>query len=587
MLHFVDFEVFRHDWLCVIQSPLEETETVIVNDRHKLLDYYNAHKGEIYVGYNIREYDSYIFKAILCGFNPYEMNEHIVTKKYKGYTFSSELNKFPLITYDLLQLNKRLKDLEGFQGHSIYESDVDFKLMRELTQEEIEDTIKYCKNDVEETVNLFLKLKSDFDVQMELINEFELPLKCISLTQTQLTAEVLQASKCDYGDDFDITFQPYLENIKKYRKVVDFYKQFKTSERLSEYRKEQIYEQSLEIMVAGCPHTFGWGGAHGALPKYYGEGYYLHIDVHQYYPSLVISNNYFPRSVTKEGKRRYEMMKNESVRLKKFPELKNKRNGYKLCNNKMTGGMKDRYSKLYDPKNNNNICVGGQLAMLLLVEMLEPYIQLIQSNTDGIIVKLPDLDTYEMVDDICYEWECMTGVSLGFDPLITKIYQKDVNNYLFVDEDGKVERKGAYVKELYELDNDLPIVNKAMVEYMVNKTPLEVTINSCDELIMFQKLFKLSGNYDYVEHNKTKYSYKSYRVFASKDRRDGKLLKVKTGKKPEKFANTPDRCFIDNGNIVGATVPDKLDRRYYVELAKERLIQYGLDEFKSQLEFKF
>lgn len=586
MLNFLDFEVTMYDWMVVIKNPLDEIEVEIVNDRHKLLDYYKAHKGEVYIGYNIREYDSYIFKAILCGFNPYLMNEHIVTKKNKGYTFSSELNNFPLITYDVQQLNKRLKDLEGFQGHSIYESNVDFRIKRPLTQAEIREMLDYCGNDVDEAMNIFLLLKSDFEVQMELIREFELPLKCISLTQTQLTAEILQASKCDYGDDFDITFQPYLENIKKYKKVVDFYKNLKTDKRLSEYEKEKIYEQSLEIMVAGCPHTFGWGGAHGALPKYYGEGLYLHIDVHQYYPSLVVYCDYFPRSVTKEGKRRYAMMKDESVRLKKFPELKNKRNGYKLCNNKMTGGMKDKYSKLYDPKNNNNICVGGQLAILLLVEMLEPYVQLIQSNTDGIIVKLPDIETYDIVDDICYEWECMTGVKLGFDPIITKIYQKDVNNYLFVNEEGDVERKGAYVKELSKLDYDLPIVNKAMVEYLVNGTPPEVTINNCDELIMFQKIVKLSGKFDSVEHNKKTYSYKTYRVFASKDRGDGKIFKCK-GNKRDKFANTPERCFIDQGNILGATVPDKLDRNYYVELTVDRLIQYGLDEFKSQLEFKF
>lgn len=586
MLNFLDFEVTMYDWMVVIKNPLDEIEVEIVNDRHKLLEYYKAHKGEVYIGYNIRDYDSYIFKAILCGFNPYLMNEHIVTKKNKGYTFSSELNNFPLITYDVQQLNKRLKDLEGFQGHSIYESNVDFRIKRPLTDAEIREMLDYCGNDVDEAMNIFLLLKSDFEVQMELIREFELPLKCISLTQTQLTAEILQASKCDYGDDFDITFQPYLENIKKYKKVVDFYKNLKTDKRLSEYEKEKIYEQSLEIMVAGCPHTFGWGGAHGALPKYYGEGLYLHIDVHQYYPSLVVFCDYFPRSVTKEGKRRYAMMKDESVRLKKFPELKNKRNGYKLCNNKMTGGMKDKYSKLYDPKNNNNICVGGQLAILLLVEMLEPYVQLIQSNTDGIIVKLPNIETYDIVDDICYEWECMTGVKLGFDPIITKIYQKDVNNYLFVNEDGDVERKGSYVKELSKLDYDLPIVNKAMVEYMVNGTSPEVTINNCDELIMFQKIVKLSGKFDSVEHNKKTYSYKTYRVFASKDRGDGKIFKCK-GNKRDKFANTPEKCFIDQGNILGATVPDKLDRNYYVELTVDRLIQYGLDEFKSQLEFKF
>lgn len=587
MLHFIDFETFYLDWLCVIIDPMREIETVIENDRAKLIEYYNRYKGEIFIGYNVRDYDAYIFKAILCDFNPYEMSEHIVTKKFKGYTFSSELNKFPLITYDILQLNTSLKQLEGMQGHNIYESDVDFKLKRKLTRAELDKTIKYCRNDVLEAMDIFLKKKSDFDVQLELINEFSLPLRHISLTQTQLTAEILQASKCDYGDDFNITFQPYLDRIVKYKHVVDWFKAFKTDKVLSDWQKKEIYEQSLEVVIAGCPHTFAWGGAHGALKKYSGKGYYLHIDVHQYYPSLVIKNDYFPRSVSKEGKRRYEMMKNESVRLKKFPELKNKRNGYKLCNNKMTGGMKDKYSKLYDPMNNNNICVGGQLAILLLIEMLEDVVTLIQSNTDGLIVKLHSLNDYELVDDICYEWEQLTGVSLGFDPIITEIYQKDVNNYLFINEDGEVERKGAYVKELSELDYDLPIINKCLVDYMTKKIPPEVTVNSCDDLMMYQKIVKLSGLYDGVLHNGTHYTNKCYRVFASKDRRDGKLQKYKKGKNPEKYANTPERAFIENGDINGATVPAKLDRSYYIDLAKDRLQQFGIEEFIPQMTFNF
>lgn len=584
-LNFIDFENFVYDWLCVIVNPINEEEVVIVNDPKKLEEYYNAHKGEIFIGYNVRDYDAWIFKAILAGFDPYKMSEHIVTKKLKGYLFSSELNKFPLVTYDILQINRGLKQLEGFQGHSIYESSVDFKLKRKLTAKEIAEVIEYCKNDVYEAMGVFLKKKSDFDVQLELINEFELPLKCMSLTQTQLTAEILQATKYDYGDDFNITFQPYLDRIVKYKHVVDWFRAFKTDRVLSDWEKRDIYEQSLDVVIAGCPHTFAWGGAHGALTKYQGTGYYLHIDVHQYYPSLVIKNNYFPRSVTAEGKRRYEMMKNESVRLKAFPELKNKRNGYKLCNNKMTGGMKDKYSKLYDPLNNNNICVGGQLAILLLIEMLEGVVTLIQSNTDGLIVKLHSLDDYELVDDICYEWEQLTGVSLGFDPIITTIYQKDVNNYLFIDETGKVERKGAYVKELDELDYDLPIVNKCLVDYMTKGIRPEVTVNNCDELMMYQKIIKLSGNYDYVEHNHTKYTNKCYRVFASTDRRDG-LIRTCRGTERKKAGNTPDRCFIENGDIRGVKVPAKLDKEYYIKLAKDRLEQFGIDEYIPQMTFK-
>lgn len=574
MLNFIDFEVFKYDWLCVIANPVTKTETVLVNNPDELRQYYNAHKEELFIGYNIREYDSYIFKGILADFNPYEINEHIITKGLKGYLFSSVLREYPLIIYDLLQLNTGLKQLEAFQGHSIYESEVDFRIDRKLTAQELAETISYCKNDVQETMDLFLQKKADYDVQMELINEFKLPFSYIGKTQSQLVAEIMEAQRVDCKDEFNLNFPYYLNLIKRYSHIVSWFKGFKTDREFTDDEKKEIYSQKLDIEVAGCPHTFAWGGLHGAKPKYSGHGYYLHIDVSQYYPSLTVKRNYFSRATSEEGKRRYDMMRLESIRLKKFPELKNKRAGYKLCNNKAYGCMKDKYNALYDPLMANNICVTGQLSLLLLIEMLEPYVQLIQSNTDGLIVKLHNLDDYDKVDDISWEWEQLTGVSLAFDPIITRIYQKDVNNYLFVNEFGEVEAKGAYVKDLNPLDNDLPIVNKAIREYMINDTPVETTINNCDELIQFQKIVKLSSKYDYVIHNSNKYTNKCYRVFASSLDSDGSIYKCRQ-LKGDKFANTPEKCFIENGDIRGLKIPIRLDKSWYIDLAHERVRQFG------------
>ena len=205
-LHFIDFEVFKHDFLCVIANPITKTETVIINNPDQLREYYERFKHEIFVGYNIRDYDSWIFKGILAGFNPYEINEHIITKGLKGYQFSNILREYPLITYDLLQLNTSLKQLEAMQGHNVYESGVDFRIDRDLTPEEIEETVKYCRNDVEETINLFTQLKSGFDSRLELINEFKLPLSEMSKTNSQTIATILGAVRRDCTDEFNLNF---------------------------------------------------------------------------------------------------------------------------------------------------------------------------------------------------------------------------------------------------------------------------------------------------------------------------------------------------------------------------------------------
>ena len=93
------------------------------------------------------------------------------------------------------------------------------------------------------------------------------------------------------------------------------------------------------------------------------------------------------------------------------------------------GICKDKFSSAYDPRQANNVCVNGQLMLLDLLEHLEPYIILIQSNTDGLIVQVKDEKKIDKFKEICHEWEDRTGMGLGFDE-IDEIWQKDVNNYV-------------------------------------------------------------------------------------------------------------------------------------------------------------
>ena len=79
-------------------NPFAKTETIIADNKEDLQAYYDAHKDEIFVGYNIRHYDQWIFKAILCDFDPKAVNDHIIVKGQEGWRYSNLLHKIPLIT---------------------------------------------------------------------------------------------------------------------------------------------------------------------------------------------------------------------------------------------------------------------------------------------------------------------------------------------------------------------------------------------------------------------------------------------------------------------------------------------------------
>ena len=570
MLIFYDFEVFKYDWLVVFIDPYEEKYTTIVDDPEQLELFYTDHQNDIFVGYNSKNYDQYILKGILCCFNPYKISDFIINKKNPGWQYSGLLHKIQILNYDIAYMSDGgLKSLEAFLGNDICESSVPFDIDRPLTPEEIKETIKYCTHDVEQTIEVFMHRKEDFDTQMQLITTFGLPLSDISKTQTQLTAKIL---KCVYeyrNDEFNVDIVPCLR-LSKYKFVLDWF-----MEALNVSKQTGIYQPPLQTKISDVEHIFAWAGLHGARRNYHAKGLFLHVDVTSYYPSEMLEFGFLTRNSTTPE--RYRSIYETRVALKAAGKKKEQA-PYKLVLNKAFGATKDKNSAAYDPKRFNDVCINGQLLALDLIEKLEiiPGFELIQSNTDGLIIKIPDTDeAFEAADDICWEWESRTGMRLGFD-VITEIWQGDVNNYVFKFANGKIERKGSYVQEATPLKNNLAIVNTALVEYMVNGIPLETTINACDDVKQFQMVVKVSSKYESAWYNGKRLHEKTFRIFASTDQSNGTIYKQKkAGATKEKFASAPDHCIIYNQKITPETSID-IDKDWYIQLAKQRVVKFGV-----------
>ena len=571
MLNFYDFEVWPKLWCVTIINPITKEKTAIVNDAKKLTYHYAKHKDEIYVGFNSRNYDDYIFKAILCGFDPWKMNDWIINKGKKGWEFSSLLQSVKLNSFDCMVGFNGLKTLEAFIGMDIRETEIPFDYDGEFTQEMIDKVIFYNEHDVLATMRVFMERKSEFDSYIGLLKLFGLPLSYLSKSKAQLAAIITGAKKTKHKDEFNVSLPPTMR-IEKYTKVTEY------------FENNWDYDTNLEIEIAGVPHTYGTGGIHGAIPNYFGEGEFIHVDVNSYYPSLIIRYPEYCMSRTGASLEKFKEIYESRLAFKAQGDAR--ADALKIVINSFYGANKDKFNPLYDPRCANNICIFGQVLLTDLIERLEDHCDLIQSNTDGLIIKLHE--NRDEVMEICKEWEERTGMTLGYDRVF-KIAQKDVNNYIMVMEKKgkqKIEAKGAYVKDLNDLDYDMAIVNKAVRDYILYNIPVESTILPCSDMRMFQKVVKLSNKYKWVEHEQgngnVKYDNKAYRVFASRDNSDGRLLKCKPtekGDKKDKFGNTPDHCFIENGDITKAKTDGfpQLDKQYYISLAKERLEAFGVN----------
>ena len=612
-----DFEVYRYNW-CVVFACAESTDKIdfvnglkwghIEDDPDMLHRFYDEFKDAVFVGYNSNFYDQYIMRAILGGINPYDVSSFIIesdeNKPYQYPEMQKLVRKYPMIGFDVMGPNDSgLKALESSMGTDIHETKIPFDINRRLTQEEMQEVLKYCAYDVLATGKVFNARHSTFTTDLGLVELIiadggAKDYTILSKSETQLAALMLGAKRVDGISEDAFKFKlPENLDLEKYKEVYDWYADKKNRKYYyyvtdSKGKKKRETNQYF-IDVSGAPHVFGYGGIHGSKDKYSyvcnPDEVIVCADVASLYPSYLIIYNALSRGVKDPDK--YEEI---YVKRLKYKADKNPAQApLKLVLNKTTGGMKTDTSDLYDPMRNNQMCVSCQLYLLDLAEHLErasfeDYI-LLQSNTDAVYFKIYRKDL-QAAQEICKEWMDRTGFVLEFN-LCNRIYQKDVNNYLLVTDDGKIKTKGSYVKEQDELTRDLPAVRDALVEYMMYNTPIEDTIKSKNSMMDFIFTTKASNKYVCAVYGNERLNEKCNRIFASLREEDkGKgIFKIPKSRpfNPDgsdnlsKFSNSPESVFIDNSDIRQKEVPDYLDKEWYIWFAIKRLKDFGIDYVRA------
>lgn len=591
---FYDFEVFEYDWLVVFIFS-NGNEKIIVNDSDMLTKFYEENKNEIYVGYNNVSYDQYIFKGIMLGLNPKRISEHIIDNEKPGWSFSGNFNKIKMINYDVHEnLPNSLKYYEGGLGHNIKESSVDFKLKRKLTNEEIKETIKYCRHDVIETIELFKLLIDKFKVKVDLIKLNKCSPTKMSKSSTSLAMMMLGCNGKKFDDEWDLFLPPDL-NIKKYTQVVDWFMNEENHVRKKEVPKKsgkgtKLVDTALEINVAGIDVTFAWGGCHGAIPYYSGEGEYLMIDVTSLYPYIMINYDLLSRAISENGKQKYIdfVLTRKKLKHSDNPKDKAYSNSLKPTINGVYGKSGEVGNEMCDLRNNHLVCMFGQLLILELIENLEDVCDVIQVNTDGVLVKLRKSDDFDIIDDICYEWEKRHNLELDFDPY-KRIYQKDVNNYIAEDFNGKIKRKGASFKK-QPLYNRIAcnLASDGKIDYFLNGTSVNDIVENCKTLVDLQFICHASRKYDGLctvdeNGNKEMLPYKTVRVFATKE--DGVGIYKFKGDSLSKVPSTPTKCKIVNEDITNMPIPEWIDKEWYKEYIRKQINRVLHGEKENEYEF--
>ena len=362
--------------------------------------------------------------------------------------------------------------------------------------------------------------------------------------------------------------------------------------------------KGCNIVIGRATYRIGIGGLHSQETSCYyiaGNGRTIKdIDVRSYYASLILSMGMTPQQLGPEfltiyndiytrrlkAKARVSEIDGmqEAMQLKaEISALESERieqsaisDGNKTTLNGTFGKLFSKYSILYAPELGIRTTITGQLALLMLIEMMElSNIQVASANTDGIVLLIPE--GYEEVARSNVKWwERVTGLEME-ETDYSAIYSRDVNNYIAITVDGKVKRKGVFapgglLSGPQGKHPDKDICADAVVAYLKDGVPLADTITQCRDIRKFLQVRAVKGGAidlpTATAINDGKYLGKAVRWYISG--RPGYIGVAGTG---DKVAGSDGATPIME---LPSALPLDIDYGYYIEVATDMLRDVGV-----------
>jgi len=210
----------------------------------------------------------------------------------------------------------------------------------------------------------------------------------------------------------------------------------------------------LRVRIGDGAYKMGIGGLHSTESCVAHVADDTHIlvdrDVASYYPSIILTCGLSPKHMGEAFSKVYRGLVDKRLAAKHAGD-KIVADTLKICVNGSFGKLGSKYSVLYSPDLLIQVTITGQLALLMLIEMLHlEGIPVVSANTDGVVIKCPTVKVAAM-QAVVNVWEMITGFETE-ETRYRALYSRDVNNYLAFKPDGKYKAKGAYA-----LDQNGPV----------------------------------------------------------------------------------------------------------------------------------
>ena len=189
---------------------------------------------------------------------------------------------------------------------------------------------------------------------------------------------------------------------------------------------------------------------------------------------------------------------------------------------------------------------------------------MVSANTDGVVI-YAHKDKLDTLRNVCFDWMLDTSYELEETHYLC-IASRDVNSYVAVTTDGQAKRKGAFATGGLAKNPDCAIAYDAVANFLSDHTPIEDSVNGCDDIAKFAVVRRVTGGAEW----KGQLLGKAVRFYYSDD-----------------FANTSQIDYVKNGNKVSKSdgckplmdlpdaTPIDIDRPRYIDMAKKLLMEVG------------
>jgi hypothetical protein len=379
--------------------------------------------------------------------------------------FAPQLDVFKMMHFDNKAKMTSLKALQfAMRSESVLEMPLPFD--QPASSDQVLDVlVPYNKHDVAETKRFVLFNIKHIIFRLELIQTEMVKGDVLNFNDTKIGAKFVEQR---LGDKLCYTWEsgrkrprqtirervalndiifPYIEfqNAEFARVLTWMRAQVLSVDEITERLTTKGIFSGVHATVGGVDFHFGTGGIHASVSarRFVADADYalVDIDVAGMYPANMVANRLHPEHL---GEKFVEVFAELPIKRAKYKKGTPQNALFKLGGNGTFGNTNNVHSVFLDPQCTMATTVNGQLAIAMLAEWLLTVdtLEIIQANTDGITYRVhrSRMQHAEIIRDI---WMRRTRLVLE-EVRYSRMWIRDVNNYVAESVKGEVKMKGAY-----------------------------------------------------------------------------------------------------------------------------------------------